>query len=222
MPLSTLLVVDGTDWLHPIFYERFFGVKLRVIDLKEQRPPIELAIRGVGFVIIPGSMSYITDASPQTTYLLDLIRATFQAGIGMIGICHGHQAINLALGGRVERLPKPIRRICTATDGRISGLKSHSIKVVDSPLTAVLRQGDEIEVCHQESPFVFTTQYHFEVSPFLHPSLCCETIPLYVAWGHTREEIVHSMNQSDAAKLHRFQTSIAMRGWLAHIVRSSS
>ena len=218
---TVLLVVDGKDWLHPVFYRRYFEMDLSVLNIRKRRPPIESTLFCVRLLIIPGSMARIVDQTPETRYLLELIRTAHRRNIGMIGICHGHQAINLALGGRLERLPDWNQGVRLSLHGGLSGLKSHSIKVVESPFTVRMRRDDEIETCYQADPFVFTTQYHFEISPFAHPGLYHEAVGQYLAWGYTRKEIEQVMSQSDESKLHRFRTSIAVRTWLLSAVRQT-
>ena len=56
-------------------------------------------------VIISGSPASVHDPDPWVAQLLGLIRNIYALGIPMFGACFGHQAIALALGGRVEPNP---------------------------------------------------------------------------------------------------------------------
>lgn len=53
--------------------------------------------------VITGSPATVTDDKPWIKRLLEFIREADQEKIPLAGICFGHQAIALALGGRVER-----------------------------------------------------------------------------------------------------------------------
>ena len=82
----------------------------------------------------------MTESGATTEYIMELIKSAYRLRIAMVGICHGHHAINVALGGRIERLSSQNRKICESTDGPLCGLKSHSIIVVDSPFRVLHRR----------------------------------------------------------------------------------
>ncbi|WP_375175012.1 type 1 glutamine amidotransferase [Pseudooceanicola sp.] len=56
-------------------------------------------------LMITGSPASVLDTLPWVEQLLDLIRTAHDADVPMFGACFGHQAIAMALGGRVERNP---------------------------------------------------------------------------------------------------------------------
>lgn len=56
-------------------------------------------------VMISGSPASVHDSDPWVAHLLDLIRDINLRGLPMFGACFGHQAIALALGGRVGPNP---------------------------------------------------------------------------------------------------------------------
>ncbi|GAB4361553.1 MAG: glutamine amidotransferase [Oricola sp.] len=56
-------------------------------------------------VIVTGSPASVHDDEPWIRQLLDTIREIVDRGIPLFGACFGHQAIALALGGRVARNP---------------------------------------------------------------------------------------------------------------------
>lgn len=56
-------------------------------------------------VMITGSPASVHDGEPWITRLLDLIREIVAARMPLFGACFGHQAIALALGGKVETNP---------------------------------------------------------------------------------------------------------------------
>jgi len=57
-------------------------------------------------VIITGSPSSVNEGAPWAKRLLYLIRDIHDQQMPMFGACYGHQAIALALGGRVEINPR--------------------------------------------------------------------------------------------------------------------
>lgn len=56
-------------------------------------------------LIIGGSPASVHDPEPWIAQLLELIRKAYKMGVPMFGACFGHQAIALALGGRVDANP---------------------------------------------------------------------------------------------------------------------
>lgn len=56
-------------------------------------------------VMITGSPASVLEPEPWIAQLLDQIRIAHAAHVPLFGACFGHQAIALALGGRVERNP---------------------------------------------------------------------------------------------------------------------
>lgn len=61
-----------------------------------------------GGFIITGSHSMITDTQRWMLQLSVMIRDIAAAGVPLLGICFGHQAISTALGGKVDNLPSMI------------------------------------------------------------------------------------------------------------------
>ncbi|MAS06515.1 MAG: glutamine amidotransferase [Ahrensia sp.] len=68
-------------------------------------------------VMITGSPASVHDGEPWIDRLLELIREIVAAGTPLFGACFGHQAIALALGGKVETNP----------DGWVFGLTKSDI-----------------------------------------------------------------------------------------------
>jgi len=59
---------------------------------------------GVDHIVVMGAVSSVNDPDPWIAQELAWLRAADQAGVPVLGICFGAQAICAALGGRIERM----------------------------------------------------------------------------------------------------------------------
>jgi GMP synthase-like glutamine amidotransferase len=64
------------------------------------------ALDGVDHVVVLGAISSVNDPDPWITAELAWLRAADQAGVPVLGICFGAQALCAALGGRVEAMAR--------------------------------------------------------------------------------------------------------------------
>ena len=62
------------------------------------------ALDGVDHVVVMGAVSSVNDPDPWIAEELAWLRAADQAGVPVLGICFGAQALCAALGGRVEAM----------------------------------------------------------------------------------------------------------------------
>ena len=64
------------------------------------------ALDDVDHVVVLGAVSSVNDPDPWITAELAWLRAADQAGVPVLGICFGAQALCAALGGRVEAMER--------------------------------------------------------------------------------------------------------------------
>ncbi len=70
-------------------------VQLVCVHWSEPLPTLE----GFSHLIVSGSESSVMDEQSWTASQLELIRCAAQRGLAILGSCHGHQMLALALGG---------------------------------------------------------------------------------------------------------------------------
>ena len=61
---------------------------------------------GADHIVVLGAVSSVNDPDPWIAAELDWIRAADQAGLPVLGICFGAQALCVALGGRIEAMER--------------------------------------------------------------------------------------------------------------------
>lgn len=64
------------------------------------------ALDGVDHVVVLGAISSVNDPDPWIEAELDWLRAVDRAGLPVLGICFGAQALCAALGGQVEAMSR--------------------------------------------------------------------------------------------------------------------
>jgi GMP synthase-like glutamine amidotransferase len=97
--------VDSAGFIAEAFEAR--GAELDVRLLPGDGPPPGLpGLAGVDHVVILGAVSSVNDDDPWIAAELAWLRQADQAGVPILGICFGAQALCVAAGGRVERAPR--------------------------------------------------------------------------------------------------------------------
>ncbi len=132
---------------------------------------------GYDGVMITGSPASVHEQSPWVSRLFDLIREIDTAELPMYGACFGHQAIAMALGGKVSRNPQGWVHgyIETEATEELPWLKvpekvglyaSHIEQVSELPAKAraVVRGPDCPVGGFVKGRHIYTTQYHPEMS----------------------------------------------------------
>ena len=149
------------------------GVECQVRRNDEVAVAEALAMRPEAVVISPGP------GTPDTAGVtLELIPAAAQAGVPVLGVCLGHQAIGQAYGGRVVRAPVPMHGKISAVTHRgdamfdgvpdpFDAVRYHSLAVgtdgwpdILEP-TAWTADGVVMALRHRTLP-VFGVQFHPE------------------------------------------------------------
>jgi anthranilate synthase component 2 len=124
----------------------------------------EVVVRRNDVVDVAGALALTPDAiviSPgpctpaEAGISVDLVTASLTAGVPLLGVCLGHQAIGVALGGRVETAPRlrhgktsPVRHgggaLYRGVPDPFVAMRYHSLTVAD-PLPAALRRTAWVE-----------------------------------------------------------------------------
>jgi GMP synthase-like glutamine amidotransferase len=157
------------DLLHPLRPEW----RISVYSVKDGHFPTDPS--GYDGFIITGSPASVHDLDPWIGQLFGLIRQIVERRIPLYGACFGHQAIAMALGGRVERNPKGwvfgrIETLHSDPDGTPRPISLYAAHV--EQVTA-LPQGARVMGGNADCPVgsfaiggqVLTTQYHPEMTP---------------------------------------------------------
>jgi GMP synthase (glutamine-hydrolysing) len=138
---------DGTrsaDWFADALAALGISDRVRLIvhdGIEESLPdPADCCDYGRG-VVVSGSYGPVYQEKPWIPPLIDFIREVHVRGGWFLGVCFGHHALALALGGEVEPNPR----------GREMGTVSIELTPEGerSPLLAGMRSGDTVNLIHR-------------------------------------------------------------------------
>lgn len=171
----SILMIDNYDsftW-NLVHYLGEAGAEVEVIRNDALTVDEALARRPAGILVSPGPC-----APAQAGIIVPLIRAAADAGVPLMGVCLGHQAIGEAFGGRVVRAARIVHgktdEIAHDGTGLFAGLPSplratryHSLTVEPESLpdclrvTATAADGTIMGLAHRSLP-IEGVQFHPE------------------------------------------------------------
>lgn len=170
-----LILIDNYDsFVHNLArYCNELGCATQVIrnDAMSAEQILDLKPRAI--VVSPGPCT-----PDEAGICQSLVRCAADAGVPLLGVCLGHQAIGSALGGNVIRAARPVHGntaiINHSESGLFAGIPSplrvmryHSLMIEEASLpndlvvTARTQDGVVMAIAHQRAP-LFGVQFHPE------------------------------------------------------------
>ncbi|MDW4574396.1 gamma-glutamyl-gamma-aminobutyrate hydrolase family protein [Microbacterium sp. M3] len=175
MPGAPILVVDNHDsFVHTLIgYLQELGADTDLVEADALSDPARDIAGRPGVLVSPGPGTP-ADAGAS----IDVVRAAGAAGIPLLGVCLGHQAIGEAFGARVDHAPELMHGMTSAVhhDGSalyaglpdpFTATRYHSLAIVPETLPDELRvtsrtsSGVIMGVVHRTAPIV-GVQFHPE------------------------------------------------------------
>ena len=123
---------------------------------------------GADHIVVLGAVSSVNDPDPWIAEELDWLRAADQAGVPVLGICFGAQALCVAFGGRVEAMARREigwTMIDSADPDAIPPgpwLEFHNDRCLPPPAAAILATNDAAVQAFRIGPHL-AVQFHPEV-----------------------------------------------------------
>ncbi len=170
-----ILVVDNYDSFTYNLVQLLaaLGAEVRVERNDALSAEQAIALKPAGIVISPGP-----GTPPQAGISKDVVRAVAEAGLPLLGVCLGHQAIAEVYGGTVGRAPAPVHgktaEVHHDDTGLLAGMSNpftatryHSLTVDEQTLpaeievTARTADGLVMALRHRDLP-LFGVQFHPE------------------------------------------------------------
>lgn len=139
---------------------------------------------GFDAVVITGSSAFVTDTAAWIETLFSHIREIDRAGTKMFAVCFGHQAVAMALGGRVENraivLGTPEITLTEAKDWMQPS--AESIRLFAGNFQQVIEVPDSLEVLasHPDCPIAMMAKGRHLMTVQFHPEFSADYMHRYV------------------------------------------
>ncbi|SDC44064.1 type 1 glutamine amidotransferase [Ruegeria marina] len=174
---------------------------------------------GIDGAMITGSPASVLGTAPWIGRLLELIRDMHSRQIPIFGACFGHQAIALALGGRIGRNPggwvqgltrnrmleRPVWARDLPDEVRLYGSHVEQVTALPAGATAIM-QGPDCPISgFAIGDRIYTTQHHPEMT---HDFITALTEEMASDLGHTAHAQAMA-SLSDHSDMDAFAESIA-------------
>lgn len=175
MPAAPILVVDNHDsFVHTLIgYLHELGAETDLVEADRIADPARDIAGRPGVLVSPGPGTP-ADAGAS----IDVVRAAAEAGIPLLGVCLGHQAIGEAFGARVDHAPELMHGITSQVhhDGSalyagladpFTATRYHSLAIVpetvpdDLVVTSRTDSGVIMGIAHRTAPLL-GVQFHPE------------------------------------------------------------
>ncbi len=207
---------DSAGFIGAAFAER--GADLRVHRFPQDGPLPALA--GIDHVVVLGAAFSVNDSSQDRAWIADemaWLREADEAGVPVLGICFGAQALCAALGGRVEAAPRKEigwTEVDSLDESLIPAglwLEFHGDRCLPPPQARLLASSDL-------GAEAFSIGRHLAVQ--FHPEVDGEQLRLWLEAGG-REEAQRAGQDPDMLVAETMAQEPAARERAAHLVASA-
>jgi GMP synthase-like glutamine amidotransferase len=135
-------------------------------------------------VIVTGSSAFVTDGSAWIETLFSHIRSIDKAGTKLFAVCFGHQAVAVALGGRVENRDIVLGaleiNITRPKDWMLPAAESLRLFGGNFQQVVELPNGLEVLASHPDCPIAMMARGQHLMTVQFHPEFSAEYMHRYV------------------------------------------
>ena len=135
-------------------------------------------------VVITGSSAFVTDGSAWIETLFSHIRTIDKAETKLFAVCFGHQAVAMALGGKVERrdIVLGVPEINISTPKEWMQPAAESLRLFGGNFQQVIKVPESLEVLasHPDCPVAMMAKGQHLMTVQFHPEFSAEYMHNYV------------------------------------------